>query len=239
MPNLNDVLAGSLAQAVQVQQIVDALKGTPSKGVPVALTALNDSANYALTVKNTDPTNSRALSVLKADGTNLITADVTGVTLGAPLNLPVGSVTGAMIQDGTIGTVDIAPNQVQQQLGQYFAAPSFSSTTTATWLATPVSIAATTAGGLLRIEMFTSISHSTLGGIVLTTIGINGSTALGGMSTFTSPGAGYMVPVSYTLYQTLSAGANTFTLYVYNNNAGTLTLSSSVASLLSITEQKR
>jgi hypothetical protein len=112
MPTLNDVLAGSQAQAVQVQQIVDALKGTPNKGVPIALVSLNDPNNYALTVQNDDPVNSRALSVLKADGTTLISADATGVTLGSPVHLPVGSVTSSMIADGTIATADIADSSV-------------------------------------------------------------------------------------------------------------------------------
>jgi hypothetical protein len=102
MPTLNDVLAGSQAQAVQVQQIIDALKGTPNKGVPVALVSLNDPNNYALTVQNDDPVNSRALSVLKADGTTLISADATGVTLGAPVNVPPGSISGSAIAAGSI-----------------------------------------------------------------------------------------------------------------------------------------
>jgi hypothetical protein len=102
VPTLNDVLAGSQAQAVQVQQIIDALKGTPNKGVPVALVSLNDPNNYALTVQNDDPVNSRALSVLKADGTTLISADATGVTLGAPVNVPPGSISGTAIAAGSI-----------------------------------------------------------------------------------------------------------------------------------------
>jgi hypothetical protein len=102
VPTLNDVLAGSQAQAVQVQQIIDALKGTPNKGVPVALVSLNDPNNYALTVQNDDPVNSRALSVLKADGTTLISADATGVTLGSPVNVPPGSISGSAIAAGSI-----------------------------------------------------------------------------------------------------------------------------------------
>src|SRR5262252_179135 len=112
MPTLNDVIAGSLQQSVQVQQVIDLLKGTPNKGVPVALTALNDPTNYSLTVQNTDPLNSRALSVLKSDGTPLITADVNGVQLGSPLILPTGSITSAAILDGTIATADIANQAV-------------------------------------------------------------------------------------------------------------------------------
>jgi hypothetical protein len=122
MPILSDVLAGQLAQAVQVQQIIDALKGAVNKGVPIALISLNDANNYALSVQNDDPTNSRALSVLKADGSTLISADSTGLTLGSPLNLaagslppsaiPTGSITSAMILDGTIQNVDIAAGTI-------------------------------------------------------------------------------------------------------------------------------
>lgn len=116
MPTLNDVLGGSLAQAVQVQQIIDALKGTPNKGVPVALVSLNDANNYALTVQNDDPTNSRALSVLKADGTVLITADATGVTLGAPVNLQPGSLNGTQLADASITNAKLGPDVARTSL---------------------------------------------------------------------------------------------------------------------------
>jgi hypothetical protein len=116
MPTLNDVLAGSLAQAVQLQQVIDALKGTPNKGVPVALVSLNDPNNYALTVQNDDPINSRALSVLKADGTTLISADATGVTLGAPVNLPPGSISGTAIAAGSITNAMLGPDVARANL---------------------------------------------------------------------------------------------------------------------------
>lgn len=110
MPTLNDVLAGSQAQAVQVQQIIDALKGTPNKGVPVALVSLNDPSNYALTVQNDDPVNSRALSVLKADGTTLISADATGVTLGAPVNVPAGALNGTQLANASVSNAKLGPD---------------------------------------------------------------------------------------------------------------------------------
>jgi hypothetical protein len=116
VPTLNDVLAGSQAQAVQVQQIIDALKGTPNKGVPVALVSLNDPNNYALTVQNDDPVNSRALSVLKADGTTLISADATGVTLGAPVNVPPGSISGTAIAAGSITNAMLGPDVARANL---------------------------------------------------------------------------------------------------------------------------
>jgi len=116
MPTLNDVLAGSQAQAVQVQQIIDALKGTPNKGVPVALVSLNDPNNYALTAQNDDPVNSRALSVLKADGTTLISADATGVTLGAPLNVPAGALNGTQLANASVSNAKLGPDVARANL---------------------------------------------------------------------------------------------------------------------------
>jgi hypothetical protein len=117
LPTLNDVLAGSLAQAVQVQQIIDALRGTPNKGVPVSLVSLNDATNYALTVQNDDVANSRALLVLKADGTTLIEADATGVTLGAPVNLPVGGINGGTaLADGSVTNAKLGPDVARANL---------------------------------------------------------------------------------------------------------------------------
>lgn len=135
MPTLNDVIAGSLAQAVQLQQVIDALKGTPNKGVPIALVSLNDQNNYALTVQNDDPTNSRALSVLKADGSTLISADATGVTLGSPLSLPAGG----------IGSAALAANSVSQRA---FAQITSGSTTSTSFVDIPsFSASLTTTGG--------------------------------------------------------------------------------------------
>ena len=116
MPSFNDVIAGSLAQSAQVQQIIDALKGTPSKGVPIALTAVNDTANYALTVQNDDPTNSRALSVLSASGGTLITADINGVTLGSPVNMPAGALSGSAIAAGSVTNNMLGPDVARANL---------------------------------------------------------------------------------------------------------------------------
>jgi len=110
--SFSDVHPGDPINATNVQQVIDALKGTSGKGIPLAVSAVNDSARYALTLENTEATNSRALNVLKNDGSVLIRADATGVTLGAPLNLPTGSVTTTAIADGTIATADLANQSV-------------------------------------------------------------------------------------------------------------------------------
>lgn len=79
MPSFYNLVAGAVAQAQDVQQVLDALKGTAGLGVPLSPTAVNDSVNFALAVKNTDVTNSRALQVLRANNLVLMQADVNGV----------------------------------------------------------------------------------------------------------------------------------------------------------------
>jgi hypothetical protein len=112
------VVPGNQIKALDLNQVITALMGTAGDGQIVALTQLNDSTNYALTVQNLDPTNQRALNVLNQAGTSLLRVDVNGVTLGSPLNLPTGFITttqiadgavnSAKILDGTIASVDLA-----------------------------------------------------------------------------------------------------------------------------------
>ena len=79
MPSFYNLVSGATAQAQDVQQVINALNGTVGQGIPLAVTAVNDSVNFALVVKNTDSTNSRALQVLRANGSVLLQADVNGV----------------------------------------------------------------------------------------------------------------------------------------------------------------
>lgn len=88
MASFNDVIAGSSADSSCIQQVVDALKGTAGKGVPISITAVNDSVNWAVDVQNDEAVNSRTFRASRANGTVLIQADVNGVqvssTGGAP-----------------------------------------------------------------------------------------------------------------------------------------------------------
>ena len=79
MPSFVTVTSGNTAQAQDVNQLINALNGSAGNGVPISLTALNDSVNFALAVKNVDATNSRALQVLRSNNNVLIQADVNGV----------------------------------------------------------------------------------------------------------------------------------------------------------------
>lgn len=147
---------------------------------------------------------------------------------GAAIEPAVGSITSSMI----------APNAVQQQLGQFFGGVTFSTTTVSTWLVTPASVVVTSSGNLLRIEVSTALAHSLPGGLFFTTIGIDG-TPQANLSQSQAPGANYMVSIAYTYYTTLSPGSHTIALYVQSANGGTLALSTLVGTVVSVTEQKR
>lgn len=112
---LTRIVAGDQMKAVNVNQIIDALDGASGAGVPISITAVSDATNFALTVQNDEPTNSRALNVLDASGNVMIRVDAGGVTLGGPLSVPDGSITSAMIADGTIVPSDLAPGAVTSQ----------------------------------------------------------------------------------------------------------------------------
>jgi len=99
---------GDLIQSQNLNQVVNALNGTAGDGQPVLLVALNDPNNYALTVQNLDPTNCRALLVLKNDGTTLLSAGCNGVTLGSPLTLAAG----AQIPNANLGPDVARANQL-------------------------------------------------------------------------------------------------------------------------------
>lgn len=148
-----------------------------------------------------------------------------------------GSITSAKIADGTIQTTDIAANAVQQQLGAYLATPTFSTTTTSTWLATPISVNVTTAGGLLRIEGFLTLTHSAANGLAL--VALYRGTSAAGIFGSASSISGTPISIGFNLYEQPSAGSYTYSIYVYNAIAGTLATYNSVNSALYVTEQKR
>ena len=107
---------GDLIQSQNLDQLVDSFNGVSGKGIPVAETSVNDATNYALSVQNLDATNSRALNVLKSDGTLLIRADVNGVSLGTPLNPTAGSIQGTALANGTVANVNLGPDVARANL---------------------------------------------------------------------------------------------------------------------------
>src|SRR5215471_2524979 len=108
---------GDLIQAQNLNQVLGSLNGTAGQGVPITQTSVNDASNYALSVQNLEATNSRAISVVKSDGTLLIRGDATGVSLGSPLNLASGSVQGGTaIAAGSITNDRLGPDVARANL---------------------------------------------------------------------------------------------------------------------------
>jgi len=107
---------GDLIQAQNLNQVLGSLNGTAGQGVPITQTSVNDASNYALSVQNLEATNSRAINIVKSDGTLLIRGDATGVSLGSPLNLTAGSIGTAPIADGAITNAKLGPDVARANL---------------------------------------------------------------------------------------------------------------------------
>src|SRR5215831_97570 len=107
---------GDLIQAQNLNQVLGSLNGTAGQGVPITQTSVNDASNYALSVQNLEATNSRALNVVKSDGSLLIRADATGVSLGAPLNPTAGSIQGTALANATVTNAKLASDVARANL---------------------------------------------------------------------------------------------------------------------------
>jgi hypothetical protein len=139
---------------------------------------------------------------------------------------------------GSITTAAIASGAVSQPLGSYFATPGFSTTVINTWLATPISVQFTTAGGLLRIEASTPIYHNVSGAGFYVGFMLEGAIQ-NSLAYYNAPGPNWTVNFGMTWYIQPSAGIHTIALGVFNAAAGTLSTNSAAYSSLYVTEQKR
>jgi hypothetical protein len=139
---------------------------------------------------------------------------------------------------GSINTATIAANAVQQQLGSYLSAVSWSTSVLNAWVATAVSLQATTAGGLLRLEASMPLFHS-LGGAGFYVGWMLDGSIQNAMAYYISPGINYTVNFGMTWYATPAAGLHTFALAVYSTNAGALSINAAAVATLYVTEQKR
>ena len=78
-----NVRQGIQMLATQLQQIIDALKGTPGRGQRISLTNLASATDYSLTIQNTG-TGGKALLVRDSSGNTLMDVTNSGVSLGSP-----------------------------------------------------------------------------------------------------------------------------------------------------------
>ena len=114
MPSFVTVAANDTAQAVHIQQVIDALSGVAGTGnIPISITAINDGTNYALDVRNAESTNARAFRVLDNTGANAMVTitssgmDVSASTAGGSLSRVANITAAQTFQNKTlsIGTI--------------------------------------------------------------------------------------------------------------------------------------
>jgi len=155
--------------------------------------------------------------------------------------IPDGSITSAKIVDGTVGTVDLAQNCVHTLLGSYFATPAFSTSTTSTWVQTPIQATGSVqapAGYLVHVEGWLTLSHSVVNGSWFVGLYRGGAiTAYVAVGTSSTVNASQQVGFSY--YEQPGAGSYTWSIWVNNSVPGTLSISGSVQASLVITEIKK
>jgi hypothetical protein len=213
----------------------------------------NHSAGKGLVLDPTAIPAGSITSAMIADGTidtvdlkdgSITSAKIADGTIDT-VDLKDGSVTTAKILDGTIATADIAAgaittpklaaNAASQRIGNYGAVATFSSTTTSTWLATPVSTGSITTSGLLtRMDGTLAIKHTAAAQIF---VGFQQDGAQQQALAMTSVQvAGNTVNVAFTYYFIPPAGAHTFTISLFTGSGGTLSLETSVAQYLNLTE---
>jgi hypothetical protein len=156
-----------------------------------------------------------------------------------PPAAPAGGLASLVLPAGSVTTAMLAPNAASAMIGSYFAVPTWSTTTTSSWIGTIVSTGSIAcSGALLRIEFSGTLTHSVLGGGFYSGLMIDGN-AVYTLSISNSPGVNYGVPIAWVVYYTPTVGNHIFQMMVNNASAGTLQVSSNVNTGLYVTEQRR
>ena len=138
-----------------------------------------------------------------------------------------------------IGTSQLQGNAANGPVAGYQAAPPFSTTTTSTWVNTPISVSHTSVtGGIIRIEWQIDLLHSVLGAGFQVGIARDNVTQAS-LATLNAYQANYVIHVSGVWYTQPGAGTYTYTLQVNNLNPGTLQTYTGSFAMLWVTEQKR
>ncbi|MPZ68609.1 MAG: hypothetical protein GEU71_03680 [Actinobacteria bacterium] len=211
MPTFTKATSGGtdLIEAEDLNQIIDALIGTSGKGVPLSPTAVSDAIAYALSVKNTDATNSRAAIFYAADGSVLFQADGNGVKAS-----PDGSQSAAAVvtrgDSGTVTTEMLEANAVTQI--EFDDVGNSGPTTTSTTFVDldGMTMGITTTGGVL-LAMFTgTFSNDTVGERVDVRLVLDGVPAANSIRRFNVPAANYrQTLMTQHLWTGVSSAAHT------------------------------
>jgi hypothetical protein len=214
--------AADLFHKEDVQTLALAVDGhdhTAGKGLPVVLTAgsIPGSAIQDGTIT----------SAKIADGT-IVGADIAD-----------GAITGTKILDGSIGSADLNASAKLRQVGlKYLSAATFSSTTTGSYVMTPVLVSATLTGAKsVQVHFNVPLQHNTATAVILVGLAIDGG-SVAQIGTWSVPVANSsLAHAGSYIYEAaaIPGGVHTFTIAMFST-AGTMSLNSGAAAHLWVTE---
>jgi hypothetical protein len=147
----------------------------------------------------------------------------------------VGSLGGVLT--GTLPNPGLAAGAAQALVGAYTGLPGFSTSTTGTWIGTPVNVTFSSRAVNTRLECQVVVSHTTANAQVFAALYVDGTPLNVRLHTF--PSAANQ-PFTLTLidYTIPAAGGHTIQLYLLNNTAGTLSTWAGINGTLWVTEQR-
>jgi hypothetical protein len=208
--------------------------------------------NFQLEILS-DGANVSTLRVRRLSGTTPGTVTCTIENLGGSLGLApftpssgtgtsasIGALwaAGGAVGNGSIYTSALQPNAVILPLADTVLPGTVTTTTTGTWVVALTTASVGCQGGRQRIEFNGVFTHSAAPASVYTGVGVDGAVSQAlGLSTI-STAASY-VTVSWVYYTVQPVGNHTFSVWMYNANAGTLTMSNIINSYLHVTEERR
>lgn len=143
------------------------------------------------------------------------------------------------VNNGTIGTAEIAPDAVTALIGAQIATAGWTTTTTGVWVPiTPLDKPATGTGARLRIDFTAIIQHSVASAVGLLALGWDNVAQIA-VAYFCLPVANQPFTFSGTYYATSNVGVRTYQVFAYLYTAGTLALSGGAYSRLYMVEERR
>ena len=121
----------------------------------------------------------------------------------------------------TIGKVNLPASTAQQNLGSYRQIVGWTITATGAWYESPLQVAATPAGGRVRVEACGSLqSGSSANQIIYMGVGIDGAISLDSLGATQFPVANSLQGFCVVGYITPSAAPHRIALFLYTDKTG-------------------
>lgn len=134
------------------------------------------------------------------------------------------------------GWVTLPVGSVNNFLGQYMGAPTWTLTLVGQWIESPLQVAATTMGRMVRVDFAMTFSCNVDGTIMTFGPGIDGVIQYASGQVHQA-GANRLMTISGTWYLTPAAGSHRFSVII-NINSNQLTISNGVYNFLNVTEMR-